>query len=129
MGAKRWRRAWLAAIGVVLAEAALAQQYQVTVREQRPVTSGSSYVVDGDDFSMLRLDRPDRVLEQVPPLLTAQHAGGGKANQYLVRGFDADHGTDFAFFLDMLPINLRSHAHGQGYTDFTFFIPETIERI
>ena len=129
MGSQHRRWGWLVALGMLLAEAAPAQQYQVTVRERQPVTSGSSYVVDGDDFSLLRLDRPDRVLEQVPPLLTAQHAGGGKANQYLVRGFDADHGTDFAFFLDMLPINLRSHAHGQGYTDFTFFIPETIERI
>lgn len=109
--------------------AASAQTYDVTVRERRPVSSGSSYVVDGADFALRRRDKPDQVLEQVPPLLTAQHAGGGKANQYLVRGFDADHGTDFAWFLDMLPINLRSHAHGQGYTDFTFFIPETIERI
>lgn len=126
------RRTWLALgmlAGLLAGEAAKAQRYSVTVRERRPVTSGSTYVVEGDDFSLLRLDRPDRVLEQVPPLLTAQHAGGGKANQYLVRGFDADHGTDFAFFLDMLPINLRSHAHGQGYTDFQWFIPETIERI
>ena len=127
-GGRLWLGA-LAALAIGAAEAARAQSYSVTVRERRPVSSGSSYVVEGGDFSLLRLDRPDRVLEQIPPLLTAQHAGGGKANQYLVRGFDADHGTDFAFFLDMLPINLRSHAHGQGYTDFQWFIPETIERI
>ena len=115
--------------GLLVAASVSAQTYDVTVQERRPVTSGSSFVIDGDDFSLLRLDKPDRVLEQVPSLLTAQHAGGGKANQYLVRGFDADHGTDFAFFLDSLPVNMRSHAHGQGYTDFMFFIPETIERI
>src|SRR5690606_11489299 len=50
-------------------------------------------------------------------------------NQYLVRGFDADHGTDLAMFVDMLPVNLRSHAHGQGFTDLSFVIPETIERL
>jgi outer membrane receptor protein involved in Fe transport len=122
-------RTSLAACLVFAATAAQAQTFDVTVRERRPVTSGSSYVVEGGDFSLRRLDKPDQVLEQVPPLLSAQHAGGGKANQYLVRGFDADHGTDFAFFFDSMPVNFRSHAHGQGYTDFTFFIPETIERI
>lgn len=119
----------LVALACLAAGAAQAQTYGVTVRERRPVSSGSTYVVDGGDFSMRRLDRPDQVLEQVPPLLTAQHAGGGKANQYMVRGFDADHGTDFAFFLDSLPLNFRSHAHGQGYADLAFFIPESIERI
>lgn len=121
--------ALLTVLVALAAGAAQAQTYSVTVRERRPVSSGSSYVVEGGDFSLRRLDRPDQVLEQVPPLLTAQHAGGGKANQYLVRGFDADHGTDFAFFLDSLPLNFRSHAHGQGYADLAFFIPEAIERI
>jgi outer membrane receptor protein involved in Fe transport len=59
----------------------------------------------------------------------SQHQGGGKAEQYLLRGFDADHGTDIALFVDGLPINLRSHAHGQGYADQHFIIPETIKQV
>ena len=64
-----------------------------------------------------------------PGLEVGQHAGGGKANQYLVRGFDADHGTDIALSVDHVPVNMRSHAHGQGYADFHFVIPETIEEV
>jgi hypothetical protein len=60
-------------------------------------------------------------------MITLEHSGGaGKADQYLLRGFDADHGSDVAFFADGMPINLRTHAHGQGYTDLNFIIPETI---
>jgi outer membrane receptor protein involved in Fe transport len=124
-----WRTALLGA-GALGASSAWAQPvYDVTVTERRPVTSGSTYVIEGDDFSLLGLDTMERVIETIPPLMAAQHAGGGKANQYLVRGFDADHGTDFAFFLDMLPVNMRTHAHGQGFTDLNFVIPETIQRI
>ncbi len=61
--------------------------------------------------------------------MIAQHHGGGKADQYFLRGFDGDHGTDIAFFADGLPVNLRSHAHGQGYTDLHFIIPETLARV
>jgi hypothetical protein len=59
----------------------------------------------------------------------SQHQGGGKAEQYFLRGFDADHGTDVALFIDGLPVNLRSHAHGQGYADLHFLIPETVQRL
>ncbi len=103
--------------------------YDVTVRGRRPLTSGSQYVVDAEALSMRRLDRPDKILDAVPGLLTAQHAGGGKSNQYLIRGFDADHGTDVAFFVDSVPMNMRSHAHGQGYAEMHWLIPETIERL
>ncbi|RYY20733.1 MAG: TonB-dependent receptor [Cytophagaceae bacterium] len=65
----------------------------------------------------------------VPGLFIAQHAGGGKAEQIFVRGFDADHGTDFAVSIDGLPVNMVSHAHGQGYADFHFVIPETVEQL
>ena len=65
----------------------------------------------------------------VPGLLTAQHQGGGKADQLFLRGFDADHGTDVALYLDGVPINLPSHAHGQGYADLNFVIPEAIDHI
>jgi len=60
----------------------------------------------------------------VPGLVVTVHRGEGKANQYLLRGFNLDHGTDLATFVDGMPINMRTHAHGQGYTDLNFFIPE-----
>jgi outer membrane receptor protein involved in Fe transport len=70
--------------------------------------------------------RPGEVLELVPGVIITQHSGAGKANQYFLRGFNLDHGTDFATTLDGMPINLRTHAHGQGYTDLNFLIPELI---
>jgi outer membrane receptor protein involved in Fe transport len=103
--------------------------YTVEVRERRPVSAASSFVKDSKSFELRALESPGEILEVTPGLVTGQHAGGGKANQYLVRGFDADHGTDIAVFVDRVPVNMRSHAHGQGYTDLHFVIPETIERI
>ena len=73
--------------------------------------------------------RPAEVLEFVPGLVVTQHSGGGKANQYFLRGFNLDHGTDFATFVDGMPINMPSHAHGQGYSDLNWLIPELIDRI
>jgi outer membrane receptor protein involved in Fe transport len=64
-----------------------------------------------------------------PGLVVVQHSGGGKANQYFLRGFDADHGTDLALSIDGIPINMVSHAHGQGFSDTNFIIPETVERV
>ena len=69
------------------------------------------------------------LLRLVPGLFIAQHAGGGKAEQIFLRGFDCDHGTDFAVSVDGLPVNMVSHAHGQGYADFHFVIPETVEQL
>ena len=69
------------------------------------------------------------VLRQIPGLFIGQHAGGGKAEQIFVRGFDIDHGTDINITVDGLPVNMVSHAHGQGYADLHFVIPETIEKI
>ncbi len=69
------------------------------------------------------------VLRKVPGLIIGQHAGGGKAEQIFLRGFDVDHGTDVALSVDGLPVNMVSHAHGQGYADLHFVIPETIENI
>jgi hypothetical protein len=68
-------------------------------------------------------------LETVPGVIITQHAGGGKANQYFLRGFNLDHGTDFAIFLDGMPLNLPSHAHGEGYADMNTVIPEFVERL
>ena len=73
--------------------------------------------------------RPAEVLEYVPGLIVTQHSGDGKANQYFLRGFNLDHGTDFATHVDGMPINLPTHAHGHGYTDLSFLIPELIDTI
>src|SRR5947207_8186707 len=73
--------------------------------------------------------RPGEVLELVPGLVITQHSGAGKANQYFLRGFNLDHGTDFLTTLNGVPLNLRTHAHGQGYTDLNFLIPELVQRV
>jgi|SRR5271157_3728564 len=73
--------------------------------------------------------RSGEVLETVPGLIITQHAGGGKANQYFLRGFNLDHGTDFAVFLDGMPLNLPSHAHGEGYSDMNTVIAEFVQRV
>ena len=69
------------------------------------------------------------ILRKIPGLIIGQHAGGGKAEQIFLRGFDIDHGTDIAINVDGMPVNMVSHAHGQGYADMHFIIPETIENI
>jgi hydrogenase/urease accessory protein HupE len=73
--------------------------------------------------------RPAEVLEYVPGLIVTQHSGDGKANQYFLRGFNLDHGTDFATWVDGMPVNLPTHAHGHGYTDLNFLLPELIDTI
>jgi hypothetical protein len=73
--------------------------------------------------------RSGEILETVPGVIITQHAGGGKANQYFLRGFNLDHGTDFAVFLDDMPLNLPSHAHGEGYSDMNTVIPEFVEKV
>lgn len=73
--------------------------------------------------------RPGEVLEFIPGMIVTQHSGDGKANQYFLRGFNLDHGTDFATFVNGMPVNMPTHAHGHGYTDLNFLIPELVERI
>ena len=73
--------------------------------------------------------RPGEILEFVPGVIVTQHSGDGKANQYFLRGFNLDHGTDFATFVDGMPVNMRTHAHGQGYTDLNFLIPELVGKV
>ncbi len=73
--------------------------------------------------------RSGEVLEALPGLIITQHAGGGKANQYFLRGFNLDHGTDIAIFLDDMPLNLPSHAHGEGYSDMNTVIPELVQGV
>jgi len=72
--------------------------------------------------------RSGEVMETIPGVIITQHAGGGKANQYFLRGFNLDHGTDIAISLDGMPLNLPSHAHGEGYSDMNTVIPEFVER-
>ncbi len=73
--------------------------------------------------------RPGEVLEFVPGVIVTQHSGDGKANQYFLRGFNLDHGTDFATSVNGVPVNMPTHAHGQGYSDLNFLIPELVDRI
>ena len=79
-----------------------------------------------DDRALLR---PGEVLEYIPGMIVTQHSGAGKANQYFLRGFNLDHGTDFSTYIAGMPVNMRTRAHGQGYTDLNFMIPELISRI
>ena len=82
--------------------------------------------ISATDLAALPLVRPAALLEAVPGLIVTQHSGEGKANQYFLRAFNLDHGTDLATEVDGMPVNLPSHAHGQGYSDLNFLIPETI---
>lgn len=81
------------------------------------------------DINLRPIQTSQEVLRMVPGLFIAQHAGGGKAEQIFLRGFDIDHGTDIALSVDGMPVNMVSHAHGQGYSDLHFLIPETIEQV
>ena len=101
----------------------------VLVTAPSPLSSSSEMMIPGRDFELRPHGRPADVLRLIPGLIINQHQGGGKAEQYLIRGFDADHGTDLAVFVDNLPVNLRSHAHGQGYADLHFLIPETVRAV
>lgn len=92
-------------------------------------TSASQGTVGYADFANRPLSRVGELVENVPGLIATQHSGEGKANQYFLRGFNLDHGTDLAGYVDGVPINMRSHGHGQGYLDLNFLIPELVERI
>jgi outer membrane receptor for Fe3+-dicitrate len=101
---------------------------EIAISTDRPVAASSQQFIPDKEILLQPQGRPAQVLRLIPGLITVEHSGGaGKADQYFLRGFDADHGTDVAFFNDGMPINFRSHAHGQGYTDLNFIIPETIE--
>lgn len=91
--------------------------------------SASAMDISGKEMRLRPYLSTGDLLNAAPGVFSIQHAGGGKANQYFLRGFDADHGTDIAFYVDGVPINWVSHGHGQGYTDLHFVIPELIERL
>jgi len=99
------------------------------VLAQRPMSAASSYSVQDREFQLRPIGSVQDILRVTPGLVMVQHSGGGKANQYFLRGFDADHGTDIAFAIDGVPINMVSHAHGQGFSDTNFIIPEAVQRV
>ena len=110
----------------VLEEIKVTGRKKVLVGEARSASEG---VIGQIDIYKRPLQRPGDILEAVPGLVVTQHSGSGKSNQLYLRGFNLDHGTDFATWIDGMPVNMRSHGHGQGYTDINFLIPEIIEQM
>jgi hypothetical protein len=103
----------------------------VTVTAQRldllgTAQTASDGVVSREELQLAPAYRPGQLLETVPGLIVTLHSGEGKANQYLMRGYNLDHGTDLATFIDGVPVNQPTHAHGQGYTDLNILIPELL---
>ncbi len=102
---------------------------EVVVAAKKPQPAASSSEVRARDLELRPHSTTQEILNDLPGIVVAQHQGGGKAPQWFVRGFDADHGTDVAVFIDDLPINLRTHAHGQGYADLNPLIPEVLDAV
>jgi hypothetical protein len=92
-------------------------------------SSASQGQVGQTELETRPLLRPGEVLEVIPGMAVTQHSGTGKANQYFLRGFNLDHGTDFSTWIDGMPVNLPTHGHGQGYMDLNFLIPEIIDTV
>jgi hypothetical protein len=97
--------------------------------EARPTDAASEQRISGETLNTRPVTRPGEILEAVPGLIVTQHSGEGKANQYFLRGFNLDHGTDISITLDGMPVNMRSHAHGQGYADLNFLMPELVDNL
>jgi outer membrane receptor protein involved in Fe transport len=143
-----WARSWLCGFGLAMAWLAAAShaqdpkktqddadddaadaQYSTTVRGARPAAAASERSIRGEEVMNRARSTPYDFLRLVPNLIIGLHEGGGKAPQYLFRGFDADHGSDLAMYFDGIPVNEVSHVHGLGYLDPHFIVPELIERI
>lgn len=92
-------------------------------------TAASEGSIGQEDIATRPLLRPGELLEQIPGLVVSQHSGEGKANQYYLRGFQLDHGTDLDSTVDGVPINLPTHAHGQGYSDINWLMPELVSYV
>ena len=110
----------------MLEEVTVTGRKKVLVGEARSASEG---VISQVDIYKRPVQRPGDILEAVPGLIVTQHSGSGKSNQLYLRGFNLDHGTDFATWIDGMPVNMRSHGHGQGYTDINFLMPEIIEEM
>ena len=107
---------------------------EVEVRERADrlvglATSSNEGSVGRLDLARRPILRPGELIETTPGVVATQHSGGGKANQFFVRGFNLDHGTDFSLRVDGMPVNMPSHGHGQGYADLNFLIPEMVDRL
>jgi hypothetical protein len=121
-----------APLRITLGVSAVSTTINVQGREDELIgiaDSGAQGTVGAKELEDRPILRSGEVLETVPGVMITQHAGGGKANQYFLRGFNLDHGTDFAIFLDGMPLNLPSHAHGEGYSDMNTVIPELVSRV
>lgn len=94
-----------------------------------PSSMASEMRLTGETLNQRPAARPGEVLEAVPGLIVTQHSGEGKANQYFLRGYNLDHGTDMAIYVDDVPVNMRTHGHGQGYSDLNWLMPETINSL
>jgi hypothetical protein len=107
---------------------------EITVTAQRlgllgTADAASEGIVTDEEIQLTPAYRPGQLLETVPGLIVTLHSGEGKANQYLLRGYNLDHGTDLETYVDSMPVNQPTHAHGQGYTDMNFMIPELADGI
>lgn len=107
---------------------------EVEVRERADdmvgiATSASEGTTGREDLARRPIQRPGELIETTPGIVATQHSGGGKANQYFVRGFNLDHGTDFSIRVAGVPVNMPTHGHGQGYADLSFLIPEVVDRV
>ncbi len=111
-------------LNIVLTAESLNIEQIVIASSENPLS-----VISDIDVQIKPVNSAQEVLRKVPGLFIGQHAGGGKAEQIFLRGFDIDHGTDISISVDGLPVNMVSHAHGQGYADLHFLIPETIYKI
>ncbi len=121
-----------APLRISLAVSAVSTTINVQGREDDLIgiaESSTQGTVGAEEIADRPILRSGEVLETVPGLIITQHAGGGKANQYYLRGFNLDHGTDFAIFIDDMPLNLPSHAHGEGYSDMNTVIAEFVKRV
>ncbi len=121
-----------APLSISLAVGSISTTLNVQGREDDLVgiaSSATQGTVGAKEIANRPILRSGEILETVPGVIITQHAGGGKANQYFLRGFNLDHGTDFAIFIDDMPLNLPSHAHGEGYSDMNTVIPEFVQRV
>src|ERR1700678_1685723 len=116
------------------ADSASSPLQEITITAHRlellgSASTASEGVVDQQELQLMPQIRPGQLLESVPGLIATTHSGEGKANQYLMRGYNLDHGTDLATYLDGMPINQPTQAHGQGYIDLNFMFPELAESL
>ncbi|MGF6528092.1 TonB-dependent receptor [Variovorax sp. PvP013] len=124
-------------LGLLCGGAAMAQEShlpEIEVRGPRDASIGtadsaSEGAVERDSYQSRPKLRPGDIVEAVPGVVATQHSGDGKANQYFLRGFNLDHGTDFAVTVDGMPVNMPTHGHGQGYADLNFLIPELVSGV